>query len=302
MSPQRRRTGTLVTASLMLVLAAPPAAAAPEAFSFGVKSGVVRVDSVVRGDNGLRLTLTLWNPTDDRLIISQIGFSTGPDGFSGVGVVDPATGRYGTIFRTEQCRCAETPSSLDKGEGVSFSVEVADPGGSPLDVVFTGFQPVRGVPVQGKGKPAADPEITQLKPRSLTLLARTEQGAVSVQGDKKVSLDTDVLFAFGSADLSPAAGADIDRAAAALKEQPARRLGVFGHTDSKGDDAFNQGLSERRAQTVRDALAPRLGDGWTFEVKGFGETQPVAPETVEGGGPNPDGQARNRRVELTVLS
>ncbi|MDQ3610099.1 MAG: hypothetical protein M4D85_00590 [Actinomycetota bacterium] len=233
MSHQGRRTGALVTGSLMLVLAVPSAAAAPEAFSLGVKSGVVRVDSAVRGGDGLRLTLTLWNPTDDRLIISQIGFSTGPEGFSGVGVVDPATGRYGTIFRTEQCRCADIPSSLDEGEGVSFSVEVADPGGSTVDVVFTGFQPVLGVQVRGDGKPASDPEITQLKPRSLTLLARTEQGAVSVQGDKKVALDTDVLFAFGSADLSPASGADLDRAAAALKEQPGRRLGCSATPTAK---------------------------------------------------------------------
>ncbi len=171
-----------------------------------------------------------------------------------------------------------------------------------VDVVFTGFQPVLGVPVAGNGRPSSNPEITQLRPRSLTLLGRVEQGAVTVQGDKQVALDTDVLFAFGSADLGPGAGADLDRAAAALKAQPRRRIGVFGHTDSKGEDAFNQSLSERRAQTVRDALAPRLGEGWTFEVKGFGDSQPVAPETSQGGAPNPEGQARNRRVELTVLS
>jgi len=45
----------------------------------------------------------------------------------------------------------------------------------------------------------------------------------------------------------------------------------------------------RRAQTVRDALDTRLGDGWTFEVEGFGETQPVAPEMSQDGQPNPEG-------------
>ncbi|MBW3646215.1 MAG: OmpA family protein [Actinobacteria bacterium] len=242
------------------------------------------------------------NPTEGNLQIDKASPFFGPDGFSGVGVLDTATGRYATIFRTEQCRCAQLPVFLNGGSAVSFGVDVADPGGSTVDVVFAGFQPVRNVQVEGDGEPASDPEVTELKPRSLALLSRTEQGAVGVQGDKQVSLDTDVLFAFGSADLSPAAGADLDRAAAALKEQPGRRLGVFGHTDSKGDDAFNQGLSDRRAQTVRDALAPRLGDGWTFEVRGFGETQPVTPETSQDGRPNPEGQARNRRVQLTVLS
>ncbi len=77
---------------------------------------------------------------------------------------------------------------------------------------------------------------------------------------------------------------------------------MSGHTDSKGDEAFNQRLSEQRATSVRDALASRLGQGWTFEVAGFGETRPVAPETTESGGANPEGQARNRRVELSILN
>ena len=167
-------------------------------------------------------------------------------------------------------------------------------------MVFAAFQPVRGVQVQGIGQPAADAEVTRLAPRSLTLLARTSQGAVSVEGNKRVALDTDVLFAFGSAALTPSAGKALEDAATVLRQQPSRRVGVYGHTDSKGETAFNQTLSQRRAHTVRDALGSRLGTGWTFEVKGFGESQPVAPETASGA-PYATGAARNRRVELTVL-
>ncbi len=292
-------TALLLDAAGAAIVAA-PASASPAAL--GVDSAVISVDSAVRQDDGLRLTLTLSNPTDDSLQIGQTSPFFAPDGFSGVGVVDPATGRYGTIFRTEECRCAMLPVSLKAGEAVSFAVDVADPGGSPVDVVFAAFQPVTGVPVTGDGKPDAGNEVTELKPRSLTLLSRSEQGAVTVQGDEQVLLDTDVLFAFGSAALTPAAGGDLDRAAEVLRMQPARRVGVSGHTDSKGDEAFNQRLSEQRATSVRDALASRLGPGWTFEVQGFGETRPVAPETIEGGAPNPEGQARNRRVELSILT
>jgi outer membrane protein OmpA-like peptidoglycan-associated protein len=268
--------------------------------ALGLGSTVVRVESAVRMDDGLRLSLVLSNPTDDGLQIATARPFFGPDGFSGVGVIDPDTGRYATVFRTQECRCAELPVFLDGGDAVSFAVDVADPGGDVVDVVFAAFQPVRGVAVQGDGDPADDPEVTQLQPRSIALQPRTDQGAVTVQG-KQVALDTDVLFALGSASLTPAAGADLDRAAAVLRDQPARRIGVEGHTDSQGEDAFNQQLSEQRAQTVRDGLAVRLGPGWTFEVQGFGETRPVAPETTETGSVYAEGQARNRRVELRVL-
>lgn len=215
-------------------------------------------------------------------------------------MLDPETGRYATVFRTQECRCAELPVFLGGGEAVSFALDVVDPGGDVVDVVFAAFQPVRGVAVQGDGDPADDPEVTQLKPRSITLQPRTDQGAVTVQGEQ-LALDTDVLFALGSASLTAAAGADLDRAAAVLRDQLSRRVGVNGHTDSQGEDAFNQTLSEQRAQTVRDALAARLGAGWSFEVQGFGETQPVAPEATETGSVYAEGQARNRRVELQVL-
>lgn len=268
--------------------------------ALGLGSTVVRVESAVRGDDGLRLSLVLVNPTDDGLQLDTASPFFGPDGFSGIGVLDPETGRYATVFRTQECRCAELPVFLGDGEAVSFALDVADPGGDVVDVVFAAFQPVRGVAVQGDGEPADDPEVTQLKPRSITLQPRTDQGAVTVQGEQ-LALDTDVLFDFGSASLTPAAGADLDRAAAVLRDQPSRRIGVDGHTDSQGEEAFNQRLSEQRAQTVRDALAGRLGPGWTFEVKGFGETQPVAAEATETGSVYAEGQARNRRVELRVL-
>lgn len=288
----------------LLLTVAPASAAAPShtsssSFALGLDSAVIRVDSAVRRDDGLRLSLTLSNPTDDTLQLGRTKPFFGPDGFSGVGVVDVATGRYGTIFRAQECRCADLPVFLDAGEAVAFSVDVADPGGSPVDVVFAAFQPVAGVQVEGDAEPAPDDEVTELRARSFMPLARVEQGAVSVQGEQ-VALDTDVLFALGSAELMPAAGADLDRAAEVLRAQPSRRIGVYGHTDSQGETAPNQTLSEQRAQTVRDALAPRLGDGWTFEVQGFGESQPVAPETTETGAVYAEGQARNRRVELAV--
>lgn len=71
-----------------------------------------------------------------------------------------------------------------------------------------------------------------------------------------------------------------------------------GHTDSIGNDGYNVDLSARRAQAVADALADR-GVGASLAVKGYGESQPVAANTIKGKD-NPAGRQLNRRVELVL--
>ena len=71
---------------------------------------------------------------------------------------------------------------------------------------------------------------------------------------------------------------------------------VHGHTDSISDRAFNQTLSEQRAQTVAGAITQHRPD-LQLEVAGFGMDQPVEPNEVNGED-NPEGRALNRRVEI----
>ncbi|WP_430503070.1 OmpA family protein [Micromonospora trifolii] len=114
----------------------------------------------------------------------------------------------------------------------------------------------------------------------------------------ELTLAADVLFAFGRADLSPAARARLDEIAERLRTHAKGKVQIDGHTDSVGDDAQNLTLSRRRAQAVRDALTATLADsGITYEINGFGETRPVAPNTVDGKD-NPKGRTSNRRVEI----
>ena len=75
---------------------------------------------------------------------------------------------------------------------------------------------------------------------------------------------------------------------------------VEGHTDAKGDDAYNQRLSDRRADSVRQWLARQRLGSLKFSAKGFGETQPVAPNTKPDGADDPDGRQKNRRVEIVI--
>lgn len=304
MSGVRTRAATACAVALALSLAGPAAAAQVGGAGLGLNSTVVEVEEVVRDDTGLRIVLTLTNPTDEVFNVSRETPVGGPPGFSGVGVLDPATGRTSTAVRSSSCPCSTLPPYLNPHTAATFTVELPDPGGDVVDVLFAGYAPVSGVEVEGDPDADAADEpagtgVSELRPRALRPVPRTKQGAVSRTG-KAVALDTDVLFAFGSARLTAAAGADLDRAATVLRAQDARRVSVEGHTDSTGAPGFNQRLSEQRAQTVRDALATRLGAGWTLTVRGFGETRPVAPEVTDKGEPYPEGQARNRRVELRV--
>jgi len=79
---------------------------------------------------------------------------------------------------------------------------------------------------------------------------------------------------------------------------PAGEAVIHGHTDSVGDAQSNLTLSRRRAEAVRAELVRLLGaTSVSFEVRGFGEARPVAPNRVDGRD-NPEGRARNRRVEI----
>ncbi|WCO66886.1 OmpA family protein [Iamia majanohamensis] len=119
------------------------------------------------------------------------------------------------------------------------------------------------------------------------------------RGDEvELDLDTDVLFAFGSAEIAPAAAARLQEVGERLVPVASGTVEVVGHTDSVGDDAANQALSEQRAQAVADVLRPILGSSVELVVSGAGESDPVAANEVDGRD-NPDGRARNRRVTIT---
>jgi len=112
-----------------------------------------------------------------------------------------------------------------------------------------------------------------------------------------IRLSAGVLFDFDKDTLRPSAVPLLAAVAKALKGS-SKAIQVNGHTDSKGADAYNLDLSERRAATVAKALQ---GDGLTapLTIHGFGETQPVAPNTLKGAD-NPVGRQLNRRVELVI--
>lgn len=113
-----------------------------------------------------------------------------------------------------------------------------------------------------------------------------------------ITLSDRVLFDFDKSDIRPDASKVLDTLATALKSVPAKSMEIRGHTDAKGSDDYNQALSERRAQSVVHALQSRAS-AKDATARGYGESQPVAPNTLRGAD-NPGGRQLNRRVEIFV--
>jgi len=146
------------------------------------------------------------------------------------------------------------------------------------------------------------PRVVDLVFRTVTIRNGKDTATVSdAPGSTEVDLAADVLFAFDSDKLTPAAQAELQDTAKLIRDKAKGPVRVEGHTDSVGSQAYNLGLSERRARAVRDALNQLLGDRPTqFSVKGFGASKPIAPNKNPDGSDNPKGRARNRRVTVAI--
>ena len=106
----------------------------------------------------------------------------------------------------------------------------------------------------------------------------------------------DVNFDFDKSNLKSRATDTLDRVAAELRRQPEIRYEVAGFTDSVGSDDYNQGLSERRADSVRNYLIDHGVSAGQLTANGYSESSPIASNT------NADGRAQNRRVEVRPVN
>jgi outer membrane protein OmpA-like peptidoglycan-associated protein len=115
---------------------------------------------------------------------------------------------------------------------------------------------------------------------------KTDRGLVITLGD--------VLFATGEADLKSGARHSLEKLSAFLHEYPQRTVQIEGFTDSVGTDDYNQGLSERRANSVRDALTGMGISSDRIQSRGLGKNSPVADNN------SATGRQQNRRVEVII--
>jgi OmpA-OmpF porin, OOP family len=112
------------------------------------------------------------------------------------------------------------------------------------------------------------------------------RGAVTLRG---------VNFEFNSTTLTRDSHAELDAVAKDLQIHPRLKVELQGHTDSSGSASYNQALSQRRAEAVRDYLVSRGIPGAQMSAKGYGETQPIADNSTSAG------RMENRRVVMAVL-
>lgn len=111
----------------------------------------------------------------------------------------------------------------------------------------------------------------------------------------------DIYYDFDKATLRPQSLIVLDTVVAIMEDNANIIIEMSAHTDSKGTDAYNMKLSQARAQACVDYLISRGIPSSRMIAKGYGESRPIAPNTLPNGKDNPDGRQLNRRTEFKVL-
>ena len=126
-------------------------------------------------------------------------------------------------------------------------------------------------------------------------LAQSEAIAVQREGNVlALTFRSDFTFAVNSSTIRPGLNNELARVAQVLNAYPQTTLTVAGHTDSTGSEEYNQTLSQKRAESVKNALVQRGVAAYRINAVGYGESQPVGDNETE------FGRQQNRRVEVRI--
>lgn len=223
---------------------------------------------------------------------------------NGIGLLDGAGGKLYMPLRTADGKClCSSLGDKELAPGASldiYAVFPAPPAGvNRVTVTLPLTVPMQDVPISGNPVRAlpdqTDPASVSLaSPRVLTVagVAEGDEQSVDDDGDNRaVRLSSDVLFALNKAELTPQADKLLRGVAKQVDASRGSTVKVDGYTDSSGNNAINQPLSERRATAVADRLKQLVTrTGVTFQTAGHGSADPVAPNDTE------SGRRKNRRV------
>lgn len=243
-----------------------------------------------QGLTGITLTIAEATPTTAKALFHFYADPANPRVPTGCytmsGAYDPETGNLSLkgeewINRPRGYVLVHFNGQVD-AEGQMFSGRVKGPSCKEFELVR------KPSPVEDAGQcvlpdvPATDSQETA--------------GAIGEALAEAGSIDLDIRFEFDSARLLPESLSQVDELGRILLS-PAfagRRIGLYGHTDGAGSDAYNQRLSASRAEAVRDELASRFKiPAERIDAQGFGKSRLKLPDDPE--------NAANRRVEVTLL-
>lgn len=137
----------------------------------------------------------------------------------------------------------------------------------------------------------------QMQKQAEELAADLENAKVEQVGEGVlVTFDSGLLFDFDSDVVKGAAAENLRTLANSLNKYPESELLIVGHTDSRGADSYNQGLSERRAASARAYLSSQGVSTSRIRTSGRGEVEPIASNETDAG------RALNRRVEVAIFA
>lgn len=130
----------------------------------------------------------------------------------------------------------------------------------------------------------------------LNTIQRSFDEVKVIEGGVMVTLGSDLIFPINSSYLNDLAKRELDKLVDAVKGERDRQLIIEGHTDITGTAEYNQWLSEKRAESVKNYLVSQGMSASQIKTSGLGITKPVASNNTQ------EGRIKNRRVEITIVN
>lgn len=196
------------------------------------------------------------------------------------------------------CEAVQNANSTQKGTAIGTAAgaviggilgnNIGKGGNAPLGAVLGGV--IGGVAGNRIGN-KMDKQAKEIK----DILPGAEVERVG-EGIKVTLNENTVNFDFDSSNLTASAKANLDKLVTVLKNNPDTNINIYGYTDSKGADAYNLSLSQRRANAVKTYFSSNGISSSRLFVEGMGEANPVASNETEAG------RAQNRRVEFAITA
>jgi outer membrane protein OmpA-like peptidoglycan-associated protein len=260
---------------------------------------VATLASAKRADQALKVQLKLAAEPGVKVDLRSPYFM-----YKDVYLFDPVGKRKYPLLKDTEGLWQASPRKNDIGGGyiipnwskpilMSLTFQAPPDDVKTVDLILPDFEPFEGVAIAGLGGAGAGGIAAEGKSLGLEGALKELQAEVTAQ-EIKIDLSADVLFDFDKADLKPTAEDKLNHLLTVVNSKPGSRIAIEGHTDLRGDDAYNQALSQRRAESVRSWLVAHGIAEDRISATGAGESRPVRTGTSEA-----DHQA-NRRVEIRI--
>lgn len=238
----------------------------------------------------------MWSADARRLAI--LALAAGLTGCAGAGPYEPlqATEARFASARTDPVVQEHAPVTLRQAEETLQAAEAAREDGQREEMVHYTYMADRRLDLaqaEAERRQAEQQVAAFSEERGEVLLEARTREVEAIREGTVVTLG-DVLFETGQATLLPGAALELDPVVRYMRDHPDGSLVIEGHTDSVGSTAFNQQLSEARANAVRNYLLTQGISTDRILARGMGESYPVASND------NAGGRQQNRRVEITV--